>query len=287
MPPPSFNPPAIEKSCGTPCFKRTSPAAAGGRGGAVRLARRLRADVRHDRGADPLPSWHDGPNKTRVVEFVRAVTTPGGKDHVPPADRIATFDNDGTLWLEYPLYTQLRFVFDRIRALAPQHPEWQDKEPYQSVIAGDINGAMASGTKGLFEMLLVAQSGTTTEEFAVLSKQWLAASMDPRFKRPYTELSHQPMQELLRYFEANGFRNYIVPGGSVEFMRGFTDAVYGLHRERVTRHTAEVQVRPRRRRTGGEDAARAGIQRRRTRQADRHRRHHRQATDRRLRQQRR
>jgi phosphoglycolate phosphatase-like HAD superfamily hydrolase len=184
-------------------------------------------------GADPLPSWNEGANKQRIVDFVQAVTSEGGKDYVAPAERIAVFDQDGTLWLEYPLYTQVRFVFDRIRELAPQHPEWKDKEPYRSVIAGDIKGAMASGTKGLFEMLLVAQSGTTTETFAALSKQWIAASQDARFKRPYTELSYQPMQEVLRYFEANGFRNYIVSGGSVEFMRGFTDGVYGLPSERI------------------------------------------------------
>lgn len=184
-------------------------------------------------GTDPLPSWNEGANKQRLVEFVRAVTTEGGKDYVAPADRIAVFDNDGTLWLEYPLYTQVYFVFDRIRQLAPRHPEWKDKEPFKSVIAGDIKGALASGTKGLFEMLLVAQSGISTEAFAALSKQWIAASQDARFKRPYTELSYQPMQEVLRYFEANGFRNYIVSGGSVEFMRGFTDSVYGLPSERI------------------------------------------------------
>jgi phosphoglycolate phosphatase-like HAD superfamily hydrolase len=184
-------------------------------------------------GGDPLPSWNEGANKKRITDFVRAVTTPGSKDYVAPADRIAVFDQDGTLWLEYPLYTQVYFVFDRIRAMAPQHPEWKDKEPYKSVIAGDIKGAMAGGTKALFELLLVAQSGSTTEEFAEMSKKWIAASNDARFKRPYTDLTYQPMQELLRYLQANGFKNYIVSGGSVEFMRGFTEAVYGLPNEQV------------------------------------------------------
>ena len=194
---------------------------------------------------DPLPSWNAGTNKQRVVDFVTAVTTEGGRDYVAPGDRIATFDNDGTLWLEYPLYTQVRFVFDRIRQLAPQHPEWKDREPYKSVIAGDIKGAMASGEKGLFEMVLVAQSGTTTEAFAEISKQWLAASMDARFKRPYTELTYQPMQEVLGYLRANGFKTFIVSGGSVEFMRGFTQQTYGIPNEQVigTRQKLAFEVR--------------------------------------------
>ena len=132
---------------------------------------------------DPLPSWNEGANKQRIVDFVRAVGTEGGKDYVPPAQRIAVFDNDGTLWLEYPLYTQVRFVFDRIKALAPQHPEWKDKEPYKSVIAGDIKGAMASGEKGLFEMVLAAQSGMSTEAFDAEVRKWIATAKDPRFGR--------------------------------------------------------------------------------------------------------
>jgi len=184
-------------------------------------------------GADPLPSWNEGVNKQRIVEFVRAVSTEGGKDFVPAAERIAVFDNDGTLWLEYPLYTQVRFVFDRVRELAPQHPEWKDKEPYKSVIAGDIKGAMASGSQGLFELVLAAQSGTTPAEFEATVRQWIQASKDPRFKRPYTELSYQPMQELLRYLRANGFKTYIVSGGTVDFMRAFAEPVYGIPSEQV------------------------------------------------------
>ncbi len=184
-------------------------------------------------GADALPSWNDGPNKARIVQFVRAVSTEGSQDFVAPADRIAVFDNDGTLWLEYPLYTQVRFVFDRIRALAPQHPEWRDKEPYKSVIAGDIQGAMAGGTPALLEMLGAAQSGSTTFEFEAVVKQWIDASNDPRFRRPYTELSYQPMQEVLRYLRANGFKTYIVSGGTVDFMRAFAEPVYGIPNEQV------------------------------------------------------
>ena len=195
--------------------------------------------------SDPLPSWNEGANKQRIVEFVKAVTTEGGKDYVAPQDRIAVFDNDGTLWLEYPMYTQLRFVFDRIRQLAPQHPEWKTREPYKSLLAGDMKGVMASGEKGLFEMVLVAQSGTTTEEFAELSRQWIAAAKDPRFKRPYTELTYQPMQEVLAYLRANGFKTFIVSGGSVEFMRGFTQGVYGIPYEQVigTRQKLAFEVK--------------------------------------------
>ena len=183
--------------------------------------------------ADPLPSWNAGPNKQRIVDFVRAVSTEGSKDFVPVADRVAVFDNDGTLWLEYPMYTQVRFVLDRIKDIAPQHPEWKDKEPFKSVIAGDIKGAMASGEKGLFEMLLAAQSGMNTEQFMELVRQWDAVTRDPRFKRPYTELSYQPMQEVLRYMRANGFMTYIVSGGTVEFMRAFALKVYGIPPEQV------------------------------------------------------
>ena len=183
--------------------------------------------------ADPLPSWNTGANKQRIVDFVRAVGTEGSADYVKPADRIAVFDNDGTLWLEYPLYTQFRFVFDRIRELAPQHPEWQTQQPYQSVIAGDLKGAMAGGIKGMLELLGAAQSGLTPEQLEAVVKRWIDASSDPRFKRPYTELTYQPMQELLRYLRANGFKTYIVSGGTVDFMRAFTAPVYGIPSEQV------------------------------------------------------
>jgi phosphoglycolate phosphatase-like HAD superfamily hydrolase len=180
--------------------------------------------------ADPLPSWNAGAAKQRIVDFVKAVNTEGGKDYVAPPERIAVFDNDGTLWLEYPMYTQLLFVFDRIRALAPQHPEWKDKEPFRSVIAGDMKGVMASGQRGLVELVLAAQRGSTAE-FAAVVSDWFAKAQDPRFKRGYDTLTYQPMQEVLRYLRANGFRTYISSGGSVEFMRPFTDRVYGIPSE--------------------------------------------------------
>jgi phosphoglycolate phosphatase-like HAD superfamily hydrolase len=184
-------------------------------------------------GADPLPSWNDGPAKQRIVDFVKAVVTEGGKDYVEPAQRIAVFDNDGTLWLEYPLYTQVKFVFDRIRVLAPQHPEWRDKEPFKSLLAGDMRAVMATGEKGLLELVLAAQSGTSTQQFGAIVNDWLAKAQDPRFKRGYDTLTYQPMQEVLRYLRANGFRTYISSGGSVEFMRPFTERVYGIPPEQV------------------------------------------------------
>ena len=183
--------------------------------------------------ADPLPSWNDGPARQRIVAFVQAVGTEGGKDYVAPAERVAVFDNDGTLWLEYPMYTQMRFVLDRIRQLAPQHPQWQDQEPFKSAIAGDLRGVMAGGEKALMELLLAAQSGTSTQQFGAAVNEWLATAQDPRLKRPYDSLTYQPMQELIRYLRANGFRTYISSGGSMEFMRPFTERVYGIPPEQV------------------------------------------------------
>jgi phosphoglycolate phosphatase-like HAD superfamily hydrolase len=197
-------------------------------------------------GADPLPSWNAGPNKQRIVDFVKSVSTEGSKDFVPVTDRIAVFDNDGTLWLEYPLYAQVKFVLDRIKEMAPQHPEWKDKEPFKSLIAGDMKGVMASGERGLFEMLLAAQSGMNTDQFMDLVRQWDAVAKDPRFKRPYTELTYLPMQEVLRYMRANGFKTYIVSGGTVEFMRAFALKVYGIPPEQVigSRQKLAYEVKP-------------------------------------------
>ena len=195
--------------------------------------------------SDPLPSWNEGANKQRIVDFVRSVSTEGGKDYVAPDARIAVFDNDGTLWLEYPLYTQFIFVLDRIKAMAPQHPEWKDKEPYKSVIAGDMKGVMASGEKGIFEMLLVAQSGMSTQDFEAVAGKWIATAQDPRFKRRYDTLVYQPMLEVLGYMRANGFRTFIVSGGSVEFMRAYTERVYGIPPEQVlgTRQKSAFEIK--------------------------------------------
>jgi phosphoglycolate phosphatase-like HAD superfamily hydrolase len=183
--------------------------------------------------AQTLPSWNDGNAKARIVAFVQAVTEKGGMQFVPPAERIAVFDNDGTLWAEQPLYFQFLFGLDRIKALAPQHPEWKDKEPYASVLKGDMKGALAGGEHGLLEMLAIAHSGMTTGEFEKIVRDWFATARHPRFKQPYNRLVYQPMVELLRYLRANGFKTYIVSGGGVEFMRVFAQQAYGIPPEQV------------------------------------------------------
>ncbi len=166
---------------------------------------------------DPLPSWDEGDAKAAIVDFVAAVTTEGGSDYVAPAERIAVFDNDGCLWVEQPMYTQLAFALDRIKTLAPEHPEWKDREPFRSVLAGDMKGIVASGEKGLVELLMASHAGMTTDEFAAIVADWLTTARHPRFDRPYTELVYQPMVELLAYLRANGFKTYIVSGGGIEF----------------------------------------------------------------------
>jgi len=183
--------------------------------------------------ADALPSWTDGASKARVIAFVQGVTDPTGKTFVPPAERIAVFDNDGTLWTEQPMYFQLAFVLDRVKALAPQHPEWQTQEPFRSAIAGDMAGVAAAGERGLLEMMAATHAGMTSDEFRLIVSDWLATARHPRFKRPYTELTYAPMKELLAYLRANGFKTFIVSGGGVEFMRVFSERVYGVPPEQV------------------------------------------------------
>jgi phosphoglycolate phosphatase-like HAD superfamily hydrolase len=183
--------------------------------------------------ADPLASWSDGASKARIVNFVQDVTDPAGKNYVPPAERIAVFDNDGTLWTEQPMYFQLAFILDRVHALAPQHPEWRTTEPFKSVLAGDMAGLAAAGEHGLLELMAATHAGMTTEEFAGIVADWLATARHPRFKRPYDELTYAPMRELLDYLRANGFKTYIVSGGGVEFMRVFAERAYGVPPEQV------------------------------------------------------
>ena len=183
--------------------------------------------------ADALSSWNDSPAKQSIVDFVKRVTTPGGKDFVPEPARIAVFDNDGTLWSEQPMYFQAFFVFDRIKALAPQHPEWKDKEPFASVLNGDINSALAGGEHALLEMAMATHAGTTTEEFEKIVKDWIATAKHPKTGRLYTEMVYQPMLELLAYLRANGFKTFIVSGGGIEFMRPWMEKVYGIPPEQV------------------------------------------------------
>jgi phosphoserine phosphatase len=182
---------------------------------------------------DPLPSWNDGTTKQAIVEFVARVTRQGGPDFVPPPERIATFDNDGTLWAEHPMYFQLAFALDRVKAMAPQHPEWKDKQPFKAAIEGDTKTLAESGEHGLLELIMASHAGMTTEQFAQIVADWLATSRHPRFKRPYTDLVYQPMLELLAYLRANGFKTYIVSGGGIEFMRPWTEKVYGIPPEQV------------------------------------------------------
>ncbi len=183
--------------------------------------------------ADPLPSWNDGAAKQSIVNFVTAVTREGSPDFVPAAQRIATFDNDGTLWCEHPMYNQLAFALDRVKAMAPLHPEWKNKQPFKAVLDGDMKTLAESGERGLMEVMMAAHAGMTADEFTKIVTDWLATARHPRFKRPYTELVYQPMLEVLAYLRANGFKTYIVSGGGIEFMRPWSERVYGVPPEQV------------------------------------------------------
>ena len=182
---------------------------------------------------DPLASWNDGPAKQSILGFVAKVTVESSPDFVPRAERIATFDNDGTLWTEQPMYSQFLFALDRVKALAPQHPEWKDKEPFVSLLKDDVNGALAGGERAMMDIVMTTHAGMTTTEFDELVKDWVATATHPRFRRPYTECVYQPMLELLAYLRANGFKTFIVSGGGVEFMRTWTERVYGIPPEQV------------------------------------------------------
>jgi phosphoserine phosphatase len=190
-------------------------------------------------GQDGLPSWNEGRAKQAILDFVRRVTIKGSAEYVPPAERIATFDNDGTLWAEQPLYFQVLFAVDRVKALAPQHPEWKDREPFASMLKGDVKGALAGGEKALLDLVAASHSGMTTTEFERIVKDWLRTAKHPRFQRPYTDMVYQPMLELLAYLRAQGFKTFIVSGGGVEFMRAFAERVYGIPPEQVVGSTGQ------------------------------------------------
>jgi hypothetical protein len=183
--------------------------------------------------ADPLPSWNDGPSKKAIIAFVEMVTKKDGADFVPLHERIATFDNDGTLWSEKPVYFQFEFAMDRVKALADKHPEWKEKQPFKGVLENDIKAVLAAGERGLVEMIMASHAGMTTDEFEATVKDWLNTARHPRFKKPYTDLVYQPMLEVLAYLRANGFKTYIVSGGGIEFMRPWTEKVYGIPPEQV------------------------------------------------------
>jgi phosphoglycolate phosphatase-like HAD superfamily hydrolase len=190
------------------------------------------------RADDPLPSWNDTGPKKAIMAFVAKVTGEQSPDFVRPEERIATFDNDGTLWAEQPIYFQFAFAVDRVKALAPQHPEWKTQQPFAAVLSGDTKALLASGQKGLMQIMAVSHSGMSTEEFARIVAQWFATARHPRFDRPYTDLVYRPMLELLAYLRANGFKTFIVSGGGVEFMRVFTDRSYGIPPEQIVGSSA-------------------------------------------------
>ena len=182
---------------------------------------------------DPLPSWNEGAAKRSIMDFVTRVTQPGSPDFVVPEQRIATFDNDGTLWSEQPMYFQLFFAIDRVKALAPKNPAWKTQQPFKAVLENDMQALAASGEKGLLELVMATHAGMTTTEFEQIVKDWFASTNHPRFKRPYTDLVFQPMIEVLDYLRANGFKTFIVSGGGIELMRPWTERVYGIPPEQV------------------------------------------------------
>jgi phosphoglycolate phosphatase-like HAD superfamily hydrolase len=195
----------------------------------------------HSQSPDPLPSWNDGAVKKSITDFVSRVTTQGGADFVPAEQRIATFDNDGTLWCEQPIYFQVAFSFDRIKAMAPRHPEWRTRQPFKAILDRDIKALAASGEKGLMQIAAATHAGMTTDEFSKEVLDWTASARHPRFHRPYTEIVYQPMLELLAYLRANGFKTFVVSGGGVEFMRPWMEKVYGIPPEQVVGSSGVVK----------------------------------------------
>jgi phosphoglycolate phosphatase-like HAD superfamily hydrolase len=194
---------------------------------------------------DPLPSWNDTSTKRAILDFVDRVTDEGSTEFVPADERIATFDNDGTLWSEQPVYNQLAFAFDRVHALAPQHPEWREQQPFKGVLDGDLESVAASGEPGLVRLMMATHVGNTTDEFAGVVSDWISSSRHPRFDRPYTDMVYKPMLELLAMLRDRGFETYMVSGGGVEFMRPWAEGVYGIPPEQVigSRVRVEYQLR--------------------------------------------
>ena len=190
---------------------------------------------------ESLASWNDGTAKQSIIDFVAKVTQEGSPDFVPPAERIAVFDNDGSLWAERPMYFQLLFALERVKALAPEHPEWKDTEPFASLLKGDMEGAMADGMKSVAEIVMATHAGMTTAQFEAIVKDWVATARHPTSGRPYTEMVYQPMLELLAYLRANGFKTFIVSGGGIEFMRPWAEQVYGIPPEQVIGSRIKVE----------------------------------------------
>ena len=183
--------------------------------------------------ADPLPSWNDSQAKQSILDFVAAATAQGSPNFVPPQQQIATFDNDGTLWVEQPMYVQLAFALDRVKVLAPMHPEWREKQPFKAALDGDMKALAAAGEHGMVELIMVTHAGMTTDQFEQIVTDWLATAQHPRFHRLYTDLVYQPMIELLTYLRANGFKTFVVSGGGIEFMRPWVRQAYGVPPDQV------------------------------------------------------
>jgi haloacid dehalogenase-like hydrolase len=190
--------------------------------------------------SDPLPSWNDGKARQSILDFVANVTREGSPNFVPVPQRTATFDNDGTLWVEHPMYTQLAFALDQVKVLAPQHPEWKERQPFKAVLDGDMRALTATGERGLVELIMATHANMSTRDFERVVTDWLATARHPRFKQPYTDCVYQPMIELLAYLRANGFKTYIVSGGGIEFMRPWTERVYGVPPEQVVGSTIKT-----------------------------------------------
>ncbi len=198
--------------------------------------------ISHTRAADdPLPSWNDTAPKKAIMAFVERVTKEGSAEFVRPEERIATFDNDGTLWAEQPIYFQFAFAIDRVKALAPQHPEWKTKEPFASFLRDDMKAALAGGEKGLLEMMAATHTGMTVDEFSKIVIDWITTAKHPKTGRLYTEMVYQPMIELLAYLRTNGFKTFIVSGGGIEFMRPWTEKVYGVPPEQVVGSSGKLK----------------------------------------------
>ena len=190
---------------------------------------------------DPLPSWNDTGPKAAIVAFVEKVTAENTPDFVPEPERIAVFDNDGTLWTEHPMYVQLAFALDRVKTMAPEHPEWKDTQPFKAVLENDMKALAAAGEKGLLELIMATHAGMSSDEFQKIATDWIANARDPKFNKPYTELVYQPMLELLGYLRSNGFKTFIVSGGGVEFVRPWAEKVYGIPPEQVIGSSIKTQ----------------------------------------------
>jgi hypothetical protein len=182
---------------------------------------------------DPLPSWNDGPTKTSILAFVRKATTPSDPGFVAPEDRIATFDQDGTLWAEHPLYTEAMFALDRLKQIAPEHPEWKQEDPFQAVLGGDKDAIAKMTQQDWARIVGVTHSGMRPDQFQRIVEDWLGRAKDPRFKQPYTSLVYTPMLELMSFLRANGFQTFIVTGGGQDFVRAYSQKVYGIPSQQV------------------------------------------------------